>query len=78
MSKLAIPLIVIIIAIVIVVPQTLFVVDETQMAIVTRFGAFKRAHTTPGLQVKTPFVEQVLKFDKRLLRVDVIPASLLT
>ena len=56
MSKLAIPLIVIIIAVVIVVPQTLFVVDETQMAIVTRFGAFKRAHTTPGLQVKTPFV----------------------
>ena len=78
MGKLIIPLIVIIIAIVIVVPQTLFVVDETQMAIVTRFGEFKRSHTTPGLQVKTPFAEQVTKFDKRLLRVDVAPASLLT
>jgi len=78
MAKLIIPLIVIIIAIVIVVPQTLFVVDETQMAIVTRFGEFKRSHTTPGLQVKTPFAEQVTKFDKRLLRVDVAPASLLT
>lgn len=78
MSKLTIPLIVIIVAIVIVVPQTLFVVDETQLAIVTRFGEFKRSHTSPGLQVKTPFAEQVTKFDKRLLRVDVAPASLLT
>jgi len=78
MAKLTIPLIVIIIAAAIVVPQTLFVVDETQLAIVTRFGEFKRSHRSPGLQVKTPFAEQVTKFDKRLLRVDVAPASLLT
>ncbi len=78
MAKLTIPLIVIIIAAVIVIPQTLFVVDETQLAIVTRFGEFKRAHNLPGLQVKTPFAEQVTRFDKRLLRVDVAPASLLT
>ena len=78
MAKLTIPLIVIIIAIVVVVPQTLFIVDETQLAIVTRFGEFKRSHNNPGLQVKTPFAEQVTTFDKRLLRVDVAPASLLT
>ena len=78
MSKLTIPLIVIILAVVIVVPQTLFVVDETELAIVTRFGEFKRSHRSPGLQVKTPFAEQVTRFDKRLLRVDVAPASLLT
>ena len=78
MSKLTIPLIIIILAVVVVVPQTLFVVDETQLAIVTRFGQFKRAYSSPGLQVKTPFAEEVLKFDSRLLRVDVIPASLLT
>ena len=78
MNRLTIPLIVIILAVVIVVPQTLFTVDETQVAIVTRFGEFKRSHTSPGLQVKTPFAEQVTKFDKRLLRVDVQPASLLT
>jgi len=78
MNKLTIPLIVIIIAALIVIPQTLFVVDETQLAIVTRFGEFKREHTSPGLQVKTPFAEQVTMFDKRLLRVDVAPASLLT
>ncbi|MBN4064936.1 protease modulator HflC, partial [Dehalococcoides mccartyi] len=78
MAKLTIPLIVIIVAALIVIPQTLFIVDETELAIVTRFGEFKRDHTLPGLQVKTPFAEQVTKFDKRLLRVDVAPASLLT
>jgi len=78
MSKLTIPLIVIILAVVIVVPQTLFVVDETEVAIVTRFGEFKRSYREPGLKVKTPFAEQVTRFDKRLLRVDVAPASLLT
>jgi len=78
MGKLAIPLIVIVIAVVVILPQTLFVVDETQVAIVTRFGEFKRSHKLPGLQIKTPFAEQVTKFDKRLLRVDVAPASILT
>jgi len=77
MGKLAIPLIVIVIAVVVILPQTLFVVDETQVAIVTRFGEFKRSHKLPGLQVKTPFAEQVTKFDKRLLRADVAPASFL-
>ena len=67
MGKLAIPLIVIVIAAVVIIPQTLFVVDETQVAIVTRFGEYKRSHKLPGLQVKTPFAEQVTKFDKRLL-----------
>lgn len=78
MSKLTIPLIVIIVAFVIVVPQTLFTVDETQLAIVTRFGEFQNEYTTPGLKVKTPFVEQVTKFDKRLLRVDIPTNSMLT
>ena len=78
MNKLTIPLVVVVIAVMVVIPQTLFIVDETQVAIVTRFGEFKRSHMSPGLQIKTPFAEQVTKFDKRLLRVDVAPASLLT
>ena len=78
MGKLSIPLIVIVVALFVILPQTLFVVDETQVAIVTRFGEFKRSHRSPGLQIKTPFAEQVTRFDKRLLRVDVAPASILT
>ncbi len=69
---------VLVIAALIVVPQTVFTVDETQLAIVTRFGAFQRAHSQPGLYVKTPFIEEVTRFDSRLLRVDAPSASLLT
>ncbi|NQW16883.1 MAG: protease modulator HflC [Chloroflexi bacterium] len=73
-----IALIVIIIAAAIVIPQSLYIVDETEVAIVTRLGAFQEANTTPGLRVKPPFAEKVTKFDKRLLRYDAPAASLLT
>ena len=78
MTKFLIALIVLIIAVAIVLPQALFTVDETQLAIVTRFGAFQTAYTQPGLKTKTPFVESVIRFDKRLLRQDASPALLIT
>ena len=62
----------------IVVPQTLYVVDETQLAIVTRFGEPRVSITSPGLYVKTPFVDTVRYFEKRILIFDAPPDSLLT
>ncbi len=59
-------------------PQVLFAVDETQMAIVTRFGEIKQQIKTPGLKVKTPFIDSVTYFDKRLLIFDAPADSLLT
>ena len=70
--------IIIVIALLVVIPQTLYVVDQTQIAIVTRFGEYQKTSTNPGLKFKTPFAEQVTKFDNRLLRVDAAPASILT
>ncbi|MBI4311916.1 MAG: protease modulator HflC [Chloroflexi bacterium] len=55
----------------ILIRQSLFIVDQTQYAVVTRFGEIQRIIITPGLEVKTPFVEDVTRFDKRLLRIDV-------
>ena len=78
MPRLIITLVIIIVAAFILVPQALFTVDETQLAIVTRFGEFQRDYRSPGLYVKQPFVENVIKMDSRLLRVDAQPASLLT
>ncbi len=78
MRKLAIPLLVILIIAGVIASQTFYIVDETQMAIVTRFGEFKESKTSPGIAVKVPFVESVTKLDSRLLRVDAPPASLLT
>ena len=62
----------------IVVPQTLYIVDETQLAIVTRFGEPRVSITSPGLYMKTPFIETVRYFEKRILIFDAPPDSLLT
>ncbi|MCH7801497.1 MAG: hypothetical protein IIC24_08155 [Chloroflexi bacterium] len=59
-------------------PQIFFVVDETQVAIVTRFGEVKQQVRSPGLYAKTPFVDSVTYFEKRLLIFDASPDSLLT
>ena len=59
-------------------PQIFYIVDETQLAIVTRFGEPRVSITSPGLYVKTPFVETVRYFEKRILIFDAPPDSLLT
>ncbi len=47
-----------------------FIVHQTQTALVLRFGEPKNVITTPGLNFKLPFVENVEFFDKRILAVD--------
>ncbi len=59
-------------------PQLFFVVDEKELAIVTRFGEVQSAIKSPGLYVKTPFIDETTYFDKRLLIFDAPPDSLLT
>ena len=78
MKKTIIPLVVVAVLLFVGLPQVFFIVDETELAIVTRFGAFQRDYQQPGLKIKTPFVENVTKFDRRLLRLDASPTSLLT
>ena len=58
--------------------QSIFTVDETEVAIVTTFGEFNASYTDPGLKTKVPFIDSVTKFDKRLQRVDVPPETILT
>mgnify|MGYP000904293280 CR=1 FL=1 len=78
MNKKVTPIIVLVIIAIFVILQAFFTVDETEVAIVTTFGEYKQSHTSPGLKIKTPFIDQVTKFDKRLQRVDVPPEQLLT
>lgn len=59
-------------------PQALFVVDETQAAIVTRFGLVQKSIRSPGLYSKVPFVDTVTYFDNRLMIWDAPPEPLLT
>ena len=49
---------------------SLFTVDQTEQVLITQFGNPVRVITEPGLNVKTPFVQTVIPFDKRLLSVE--------
>ena len=61
-----------------VVSQSIFVVDATEVAVVTRLGQFQASHVSPGLKVKTPIIDAVRKFDNRLQRFDIPPANFIT
>jgi membrane protease subunit HflC len=62
---------------VIVLSNTLFTVEQTQQALVLRFGEVVREIKQPGLNVKVPFIEDVEYFDNRILNLDP-PAATLT
>jgi membrane protease subunit HflC len=56
---------------------TLFTVYQTQQALVLEFGKPKRLVTTPGLNYKIPFIQNVSFFDKRLLDLDSAPQEVI-
>ena len=78
MKLIATLILIAVLAAAIVGPQAFFVVDETQVAVVTRFGDPVRSIRSAGLYVKTPFIERVQYLDKRLLVFDAPADSLLT
>ncbi len=55
-----------------------FIVDITQTALVVRLGKPIRNYTEPGLYFKIPFIEEVERFDKRLLDYDSRPQEVIT
>jgi membrane protease subunit HflC len=59
--------VVLIVAALIVGYSSLFTVYQTQQALVVRLGKVVRVVTEPGLNVKLPFVDNVISIDKRIL-----------
>ena len=55
-----------------------FIVNEGQTAIVLNLGKVVRSGLEPGLHFKLPFIEQVRKFDRRLLTLGDNPERYLT
>ncbi len=55
-----------------------FTVGEWQQAVVLQFGKPVRTVTQPGLYFKTPFAQNVVYFEKRLLEYDAAPRELIT
>jgi len=56
---------------------SIFVVKEINQAIVLQFGDPKKIITTPGLQVKIPFVQNVVYLDRRILSLDPPPEEVI-
>ncbi len=53
--------------------QSLFVVDQTQQAIVLQLGQPKGEPRGPGIHFKTPFIQNIQYFDSRILSIDPAP-----
>ncbi|MFO7179678.1 MAG: protease modulator HflC [Pseudomonadota bacterium] len=58
--------------------SSVFVIDETELGIVTQFGEYKRSVTSPGLYFKVPFLQKVHRMESRILGSDAPPAEYLT
>lgn len=58
--------------------NTLYVIKETEKGVLLRFGEVVNPDIQPGLHVKFPFVNNVRKFDGRVLTVDAQAERFLT
>lgn len=57
---------------------SVFTVSETEYAIRFQLGKIVRADYEPGLHFKMPFVNNIRKFDNRLLTLDTSPEPMIT
>lgn len=67
-----------ILAAIIVAANSLFVVNEGQTAILLQLGRIAQTGYAPGLHLKMPFIQNVKRFDKRVLTLDSAPERYLT
>jgi len=72
--KIVVPLLVALL----VLSQSVFIVDQREQAILFRLGEIKRTDFKPGLHFKLPFINNVKFFEKRLLNLDADPERFLT
>ncbi len=61
------------IGILVVIYSSIFVVDERQKALVLQFGQIKAVKEDPGLAFKIPFIQEVVRYDDRILSLDTMP-----
>jgi UDP-N-acetylmuramoylalanine--D-glutamate ligase len=58
--------------------NSLYVIRETERAVVLRFGRLIETNTAPGLHVKVPGIDEVRVFDARVLTLDSQPENFYT
>ena len=47
--------------------SSMFIVDERENALVLQFGQVKQVRTEPGLYFRIPFIQEVVRYDSRIL-----------
>ena len=57
--------------------SSLFIVDQIHSALVLQFGQPRRVIHHPGLEVKRPFVEDVIQYENRLLDLEPPPEEVI-
>jgi membrane protease subunit HflC len=65
-------------AVLILLNASLFVVQQTEQALVVQFGEIKRTVKEPGLHAKVPFIQDLIMFDKRILEFETRPEQFVT
>ena len=58
--------------------SSVFIVTETEYAIKFRLGKIVRSDYQPGLHGKVPFINNVRKFERRILTLDTPPEQMIT
>ncbi|MGD9293651.1 MAG: protease modulator HflC [Roseobacter sp.] len=54
---------------------SVFIVDEREKALVLQFGQIKSVKEDPGLAFKIPFIQEVVRYDDRILSLDTQPTE---
>lgn len=58
--------------------ESFYVIDETELAIVTQFGEYRYSVNRPGIYRKIPLIQKVQRMERRILGSDTPPSELLT
>lgn len=78
MQSKSLVLIIVFAVLVLVGQSSLYIVKETERAVLLKFGEVSEADVQPGLHFKIPIVNKVRKFDSRILTLDARPQAYLT
>ena len=53
--------------------SSVFIVDEREKALVLQFGQVRRVKEDPGLSFKIPLIQEVVRYDDRILSLETQP-----
>ena len=55
--------------------SSVFIIDERQKGLVLQFGQIKAVKEDPGLAFKIPFIQEIVRYDDRILSLDTVPTE---